>query len=100
MHSNATGNAMTHSPPGRAGRYDLGAGKRIMGAMLPRSVYMFSAWTTAVAIVLTIGLIGYAVATKSGLDRLQVVAAHRLDVVAASLDGELARFEYLPSLLE
>lgn len=57
-------------------------------------------WTTASVLVLAAGLAAYAAALDTALDRLQVVAAHRLDVLAASLDGELARFEYLPSLLE
>ncbi len=91
---------MARSPPGSTGRHDLRNGPQGFGTSLRRPANVLSAWASAIAVVLTIGSIGYVVAMKSGLDRLQVVAAHRLDVVAASLDGELARFEYLPSLLE
>lgn len=52
-----------------------------------------------VAIALATWL-AYAMALRAGLDQLRVAAQHRLDVVSARLDGELSRFDYLPSLLE
>ena len=39
-------------------------------------------------------------ALQRGLQRLHEAAQQRLEVEAARLDGQLARFEYLPSLLE
>ena len=39
-------------------------------------------------------------AMRSGLERLRDGAGHRLDMVSAGLESDLARFEYLPSLLE
>ena len=46
------------------------------------------------------GVFGYTIVVRSGVEDLRNVANHRLDVIAASLDGELARFDYLPPLLE
>ncbi|QBY55644.1 ATP-binding protein [Cupriavidus oxalaticus] len=51
------------------------------------------------AIALSVWL-AYAMALRAGLEQLRVAGQHRLDVVAARLDGELSRFDYLPSLLE
>src|SRR5690606_16666252 len=42
----------------------------------------------------------HAVALRAGLARLGEAASHRLDVEATRLEGELARFEFLPALLE
>ena len=42
----------------------------------------------------------HALALDRGLQRLHDAARQRLEVEAARLDGQLSRFEYLPSLLE
>lgn len=56
------------------------------------------------ALVLTlIGAVAWGthvLALQLGLQRTGDLAGHRLDVTAARLDGELARFDYLPALLE
>lgn len=57
-------------------------------------------WAVAFTLVAAAALIGHAIATRSGLERLRDAAQHRLDMVAAGIDAELARFDYLPSLLE
>ncbi len=59
------------------------------------------AWCS-LALAFTAGAawLGHALALRSALDQLHVNAQSRLDVIAARLDGELARFDYLPSLLE
>lgn len=57
-------------------------------------------WTVAGAIILAAALAGQALATRAGLERLREAAAHRLDMVSAGLESDLARYEYLPSLLE
>ncbi len=54
----------------------------------------------ALAAIALSAWIAYAMALRAGLDQLRVAAQHRLDVIAARLDGELSRFDYLPSLLE
>ncbi|GAA4354440.1 ATP-binding protein [Variovorax defluvii] len=57
-------------------------------------------WLVAVAIIGAAALAGHAVAMRAGLERLREAAQHRLDVVAAGLEADLVRFDYLPSLLE
>ena len=37
---------------------------------------------------------------QTGLSRLREAAEHRLDMLATGLDADLARFDYLPALLE
>jgi len=54
----------------------------------------------ALALVVAASWIGYAVAFYRGLEHLHAAAQQRLAVEAVKLDGYLARFEYLPSLLE
>jgi two-component system, NtrC family, C4-dicarboxylate transport sensor histidine kinase DctB len=54
----------------------------------------------ALALVVAVSWLGYAVAFYRGLDHLHAAAQQRLAVEAARLDGYLSRFEYLPSLLE
>ncbi len=44
--------------------------------------------------------VAYTASIAAAERELQVAAAHRLDTVAATLAGALARFEYLPALLE
>ena len=57
-------------------------------------------WIAALAIITACVLVGHALAMRSGLERLREAAGHRLDMVGAGLESDLARFEYLPSLLE
>lgn len=57
-------------------------------------------WAAAFALVVAAALAGHEIATRSGLDRLREAAQHRLDMVGAGLESNLARFDYLPSLLE
>lgn len=54
----------------------------------------------ALALVATAAISTYTIAARAGLERLHKAAQHRLDLVAAGIDSELARFNYLPSLLE
>jgi two-component system C4-dicarboxylate transport sensor histidine kinase DctB len=56
--------------------------------------------TIALALVVAAAWLGYAVAFYRGLEHLHAAAQQRLAVEAVKLDGYLARFEYLPSLLE
>ena len=57
-------------------------------------------WIAALAIITACVLVGHALAMRSGLERLREAAGHRLDMVSVGLESDLARFEYLPSLLE
>lgn len=57
-------------------------------------------WLVALAIIAAAALASHAVAMRWGLERLGEDTRHRLDMVAAGLEGDLARFDYLPSLLE
>ena len=54
----------------------------------------------AVALVAVASWLGYALAVQRGLNQLRAAAQERLAVETAQLDGHLARFDYLPSLLE
>jgi len=44
--------------------------------------------------------LGHELAMQTGLARLRTAAQHRLDMMASGLDADLARFDYLPALLE
>ena len=57
-------------------------------------------WIASLAIIGAAALAAHEAAMRSGLDRLRGAAGHRLDMVGAGLESDLARFEYLPSLLE
>ena len=57
-------------------------------------------WCAAAALVAAASYIGNQVALQTGLTRLREAAAHRLDMLASGLDADLARFDYLPALLE
>jgi two-component system C4-dicarboxylate transport sensor histidine kinase DctB len=57
-------------------------------------------WCAALALVAAVAYIGHQVALQAGLSRLRVAAEHRLDMLATGLDADLARFDYLPALLE
>jgi two-component system, NtrC family, C4-dicarboxylate transport sensor histidine kinase DctB len=54
----------------------------------------------SLALVILAAWLGYAVALRLGLQHLDDLARQRLEVEATRLDGQLARFEFLPSLLE
>jgi two-component system C4-dicarboxylate transport sensor histidine kinase DctB len=56
--------------------------------------------SAAFALVVAAALVGHAIATRYGLNRLHEAAQHRLDLVGAGLEGNLERFDYLPSLLD
>jgi len=43
---------------------------------------------------------GHEIALETGVSRLREEAEHRLDMLASGLDADLARFDYLPALLE
>lgn len=57
-------------------------------------------WAGMLLVIAGAALAGHAIAMQSGLERLRVAALHRLDMVGAGLESDLARLEYLPSLLE
>ncbi|WP_310734502.1 sensor histidine kinase [Azohydromonas caseinilytica] len=59
------------------------------------------AWSGAcLALVAAAAWSGHRLAWRNGLEALQVEAQHRLELVTTGLDAQLARFDYLPSLLE
>ncbi|MDO9571450.1 MAG: ATP-binding protein [Hydrogenophaga sp.] len=57
-------------------------------------------WCAALALVGAAAYMGHEAAFQTVLSRLRDAAQHRLDLVVAGLDAHLARFEYLPALLE
>ncbi|MEO7710937.1 MAG: ATP-binding protein [Caldimonas sp.] len=57
-------------------------------------------WCAALALVAVAAYAGHEVALHAGIARLSEAAVHRLDMLAGSLDADLARFDYLPALLE
>ena len=57
-------------------------------------------WCTALALVAVAAYAGHEVALQTGLARLRDAAEHRLDMLTSGLDADLARFDYLPALLE
>ena len=57
-------------------------------------------WCAALALVVAAAYAGHEVALQTGLSRLREAAEHRLDMLASGLDADLARFDYLPALLE
>lgn len=57
-------------------------------------------WCGALALVALAAFAGHQLAMQNGLARLREAAEHRLDMLATGLDADLARFEYLPALLE
>lgn len=77
--------------PAEAARHPAPRARRWRG--LPR-------WSGALLLVVAAAYLGHEVALKTGMARLQQAAAHRLDVFATRLDADLARFDYLPALLE
>lgn len=65
-----------------------------------RAARLLAIWLGAGLTVALVAAAGYALATRAGMAQLREEEGHRLDMVSAGLDGELARFQYLPSLLE
>jgi two-component system C4-dicarboxylate transport sensor histidine kinase DctB len=61
---------------------------------------LLAGYGVALALVAAAATSAYTIAARSGLERLHKTAQHRLDLIAAGIDSELARFNYLPSLLE
>lgn len=72
-------------------RSDTAARRRWSG--LPR-------WGAALLLVAAAAYAGHEVALRTGLSRLSEATAHRLDMFATGLEADLARFDYLPALLE
>lgn len=66
------------------------------GRLRPRALFA----AASLALVILAAWLGYAIAMRLGLQRLEELARQRLEVEATRLDGQLARFEFLPSLLE
>jgi two-component system, NtrC family, C4-dicarboxylate transport sensor histidine kinase DctB len=57
-------------------------------------------WGAATALVAAAAYAGHQLTLQTGLSRLRDAATHRLDMLTAGLDADLARFDYLPALLE
>jgi two-component system C4-dicarboxylate transport sensor histidine kinase DctB len=57
-------------------------------------------WGGALLLVAAAAYAGHQVALQTGLSRLSEATEHRLDMLATGLDADLARFDYLPALLE
>jgi len=83
--------SLTSGEPAR--RFDLPSENSIRWRGLPR-------WCAALALVAVAAFAGHQVAMQTGLARLREAADHRLDMLATGLDADLARFDYLPALLE
>jgi len=66
----------------------------------PRRRRRWLRWVGAAALVAMAAIAGHHFAMQNGLARLREAADHRLDMLATGLDADLARFEYLPALLE
>lgn len=69
-------------------------------AKQPRRRRGWLRWCGALALVVAAAFVGHQVALQSGLARLRDAAEHRLDMLTSNLDADLARFDYLPALLE
>lgn len=54
----------------------------------------------ALALVAAASLGAHSAGRRAALQRLDDAAQHRLDMIAGTLEAEVARFDYLPSLLE
>ncbi len=70
-----------------------------VGALRGRSGRLMR-FVVALVVVSLVAWLVHTVALQRGLNRLHELAGQRLEVEAARLDGQLSRFEYLPSLLE
>jgi two-component system C4-dicarboxylate transport sensor histidine kinase DctB len=74
-------------------RFDLRSQRARRWRGLPR-------WCAALGLVAVAAYVGHEVALQTGLSRLREAAEHRLDMLTTGLDADLARFDYLPALLE
>jgi two-component system C4-dicarboxylate transport sensor histidine kinase DctB len=75
----------------------IGIGRRRDNRSLIRRVL---SWGAALSFVGAAAMAGYVVGMHAGIARMREAAQHRLDMVGAGLQNDLARLEYLPSLLE
>ncbi len=57
-------------------------------------------WIASLAFVAAAAYAGHEIALQTGLSRLREAADHRLDMLASGLEADLARFDYLPALME
>ena len=57
-------------------------------------------WCAALGLMAAAAYIGHQVALQTGMARLREAAEHRLDMLVTGLSADLARFDYLPALLE
>lgn len=83
-----SGIPLTSSPPAAAARRPRRHARWLWRACFGSLLIALVAWAA------------HAVTLQRGLQRLSAAAQQRLEVDAARIDGQLSRFEYLPSLLE
>lgn len=79
---------------------DVGVGKLETTIRASRRMNPWLRAGAGAVLILAIGWFGYHLSWQRGLYQLHQAAQQRLEVEATRLDGQLARFEYLPSLLE
>src|SRR5688500_12228931 len=73
----------------------------IPGAKALTSARAFAAWALlALLLVTSSAFMTHRMALSAGRQALTLEAGPRLDLIATGLDGQLARFDFLPSLLE
>ena len=68
--------------------------------MTQRRLHWLLYCSFALAVTAGVAWLAHSLALRTALGQLHAAAQSRLDVMAARLEGELARFDYLPSLLE
>ena len=83
---------------GKTGPADQAGNARL--ATIPRRMRWLVWCGLALALTAGAAWLAHSLALQSALGHLHADAQKRLDAIAARLDGELARFDYLPSLLE
>jgi len=71
-----------------------------LGSRRARRFRGMSRWGAALLLVSAAAYAGHELALDAGVSRLRQAATHRLDMMASGLDADLARFDYLPALLE
>jgi two-component system C4-dicarboxylate transport sensor histidine kinase DctB len=67
---------------------------------LKRGTVRVLGWSVSLVVIAVSAAVAHRLALQAGVQRLADAAQHRLAMVAAQLDAEQARFDYLPSLLE
>ncbi|MBQ1762068.1 MAG: sensor histidine kinase, partial [Aquincola sp.] len=65
-----------------------------------RSLALLMTVLLALALVVAAALGAHAAGRRAALQRLDDAAQHRLDMIASTLEAAVARFDYLPSVLE